>query len=188
VGIGFGLQKVVSNLISGFILLSDGSVKPGDVVQIGEVYGWISSLKTRYVSVVTRDGIEYLIPNEDLITQQVINWSYSNSRVRLKVPFGVSYKSDPHQVQALVLSAMHALPRVLKTPPPVCLLQGFGDSSVDMELRVWINDPKNGVANLKSEVLFAVWDTLKENGIEIPFPQRDVHIISQPNPKPTESV
>jgi len=135
VGIGFGLQKVVSNLISGIILLSDRSIKPGDVIQIGEVYGWISSLKARFVSVVTRDGHEYLIPNEDLITQQVINWSFSDTKIRLKVPFGVSYKADPHQVRKLIVEALRGVPRVLKNPPPVCNMIGFGDSSVDMEIR-----------------------------------------------------
>ncbi|NQV15698.1 mechanosensitive ion channel [bacterium] len=183
VGIGFGLQKVVSNLISGIILLSDRSIKPGDVVQIGEVYGWISSLKARYASVVTRDGHEYLIPNEDLITQQVINWSYSDTKVRLKIPFGVSYNADPHLVSDLVLQAMDTLPRILKNPSPICLLISFGDSSVDLELRIWIDDPKNGIANLKSDILFKVWDTLKEHHIEIPFPQRDVHIKRQPDSK-----
>lgn len=176
VGIGFGLQKVASNLLSGIILLTDGSIKPGDVVQIGDVYGWISGLKSRYVSVVTRDGHEYLIPNEDLITQQVINWSYSDSRIRLRIPFGVAYESDPHQVQRLVAEAVRELPRVLKNPEPLCFLTGFGDSSLDMELRLWIDDPKNGVGNIKSAVLFKVWDVLKENHITIPFPQRDLHI------------
>ncbi|NQV30747.1 MAG: mechanosensitive ion channel [Candidatus Marinimicrobia bacterium] len=179
VGIGFGLQKVVSNFISGIILLTDRSIKPGDVIQIGQVFGWISSLKGRYVSVVTRDGHEYLIPNEDLITQQVINWSYSNTRVRLKVPFGVSYKADPHGVRDLVIEAMKEMPRVLSYPPPNCLLKAFGDSSLDMELMVWIDDPKNGVGNIRSDILFKVWDTLKQNGVEIPFPQRDIHIINE---------
>jgi len=176
VGVGFGLQKVVSNLLSGIILLTDRSIKPGDVIQIGEVYGWISSLKGRYVSVVTRDGHEYLIPNEDLITQQVVNLSYSDTRVRLRVPFGVSYKSDPHEVRRLVLEAIKTVPRVLDDPPPVCLLRKFGDSSIDLELRAWIEDPKNGIGNVMSDILFKVWDTLKANGIEIPFPQRDIHI------------
>ena len=180
VGIGFGLQKVVSNLISGIILLSDRSIKPGDVIQIGEVYGWISSLRGRYVSVVTHDGHEYLIPNEDLITQQVINWSYSDTKVRVKIPFGISYQADPHLVKSLALEAMHGVPRVLKHPAPICLLRGFGDSSVDMEILVWINDPKNGVGNVKSDVLFKIWDMLKEQNIEIPFPQRDLHIKSDP--------
>ena len=187
VGIGFGLQKVTSNLLSGIILLTDGSIKPGDVVQIGDVYGWISGLRSRYVSVVTRDGHEYLIPNEDLITQQVINWSYSDSRIRLKIPFGIAYDSDPHQVQELLVSAVKKIPRVLPVPEPMCFLTGFGDSSLDMEMRIWIDDPKNGVGNIKSAVLLKVWDVLKEHNITIPFPQRDVHIHGQqlPHPKAT---
>ena len=177
-GIGFGLQKIISNLISGIILLTDHSIKPGDVVLIGEDYGWISQLRGRYVSIITRDGHEYLVPNEDLITQQVINWSYSDSRVRVRIPFGVSYNSDPHLVQEIVLSSVKEVPRVLSNPVPVCLLVNFGDSSLDMELRVWIEDPKNGIKNLQSEILFLIWDTLKANNISIPFPQRDIHIKS----------
>ncbi|MEA3286546.1 MAG: mechanosensitive ion channel [Candidatus Marinimicrobia bacterium] len=176
VGIGFGLQKVASNLLSGIILLSDHSIKPGDVIQIGNVYGWVTRMKARYISVDTRDGHEHLIPNEDLITQQVINWSYSNTRIRLKIPFGVAYSSDPHQVAKLVLQAIKGMPRIIKTPPPLCLLTGFGDSSIDFALSIWIRDPKNGIGNIKSEVLFKIWDTLKSNNIEIPFPQHDIHI------------
>ena len=176
VGVGFGLQKVVGNLISGFILLMDKSIKPGDVIQIGEVYGWIRELRARFVSVVTRDGTEYLIPNEDLITTQVVNWSFSDRNVRLKIPVGVSYGADPHRVMELMLQAARGAGRVLAEPGPVCLLTGFGDSSVDLELRVWIDDPENGVANVRSDILVRVWDAFKEHGVEIPFPQRDVHI------------
>ena len=176
VGIGFGLQKVVGNFISGLILLSDKSIKPGDVVQLGDVYGWVNHMGGRYVSVVTRDEKEYLIPNEELITQQVINWSYSSRKIRVKVSFGVSYRADPHRVIALVVGAIHGIPRVLDHPGPVCLLVGFGDSSVDLQLRFWIQDPQNGVANVTSDVMLRIWDTLKENHIEIPFPQRDVHL------------
>ncbi|UCD97399.1 MAG: mechanosensitive ion channel, partial [Chloroflexota bacterium] len=175
VGLGFGLQKVVSNFISGLILLTDKSIKPGDVIQVGDVYGWISNLKGRYASVVTRDGHEYLIPNEDLITQQVVNWSYTDRKVRLNIPIGVSYKSDIHQAIQLVLGVAKEVERVLKYPEPICLLSGFGDSSVDLDLRFWIEDPKRGVGNVKSEILLKVWDKFHENGIEIPFPQRDVH-------------
>jgi len=175
VGIGFGLQKVVANLISGIILLIDKSIKPGDVIQVEDVYGWISSLGGRYVSVVTRDGKEYLIPNEDLITQQVINWSFSDRKVRLKVPIGISYKSDPHKAIALILETTKDEARVLKRPEPVCLLVNFGDSSLDLELRFWIDDPQNGTTNLKSRVLLNVWNKFQEHGIEIPFPQQDIH-------------
>lgn len=183
VGVGFGLQKVVGNFISGIILLSDKSIKPGDVVQLGDVYGWVNHMGGRYVSVVTRDEKEYLIPNEDLITQQVINWSYSSRRIRVKVPFGVSYRSDPHRVMDLVVTAVHGIPRVLDRPEPKCLLMGFGDSSVDLQLRYWIEDPQNGVANVTSDVMLRIWDVLKENHIEIPFPQRDVHLdtVSAPH-------
>ena len=181
VGLGFGLQKVVSNFISGIILLLDKSIKPGDVIEIGDVYGYISKLHSRYVSVVIRDGSEHLIPNEDLITQKVVNWSFSNTKIRLDVPIGISYDSDPHIVIKLVLSSIEDVTRILPDPEPACLLKGFGDSSVDLELRFWINDPENGVENIRSEVLLNVWDIFKENNIVIPFPQRDVHLKSNSN-------
>jgi len=178
VGIGFGLQKVVANLISGFILLMDKSIKPGDVIEIGEVYGWIKSLRARYVSVVTRDGKEYLIPNEDLITTQVVNWSFSDRNIRIKLPVGVSYGSDVRQVMRIMAEAARVSERVLDKPSPVVLLVGFGDSSVDFELRFWIADPQNGLQNVKSEIYLAIWDGFKEQGVEIPFPQRDLHLKS----------
>jgi len=176
-GIGFGLQKIVSNLIAGVIILLDKSIKPGDVISVGETFGWINSLGARYASVVTRDGTEYLIPNEDLITQQVVNWSYSNDAVRLKIPIGISYKSDPRQAIALCFDAAREESRILKLPAPNVLLKGFGDSSVDIEMRVWIRDPRNGVSNIKSAILLRVWDKFHEHGIEIPYPQRDLHLI-----------
>ncbi len=175
-GIGFGLQKVVSNLISGVILLLDKSIKPGDVIELGDTFGWISSLAARYVSVVTRDGREFLIPNEDLITHQVVNWSYTDQLVRLEVAFGVSYRSDPHMVRRLAIEAAGGPDRVSKEPAPVCHLVGFGDSSLDFVLRFWIRDPEKGVVNVKGLVLLAVWDTFHENGIEIPYPHR--HLVT----------
>jgi small-conductance mechanosensitive channel len=174
------LQKVVSNLISGVILLLDRSIKPGDVIEIGQTYGRIQSLGARYVSVATRDKTEYLIPNEDLITTQVINWSFSNTLVRLKILVGVSYDSDIHEVMRRMVDAALGIPRVLKDPKPVCQLKNFGDSAIDMELRIWISDPENGVSNVSSAVRVAIWDAFKTHGIEIPFPQRDLHIKSQP--------
>ncbi|MDG1287430.1 MAG: mechanosensitive ion channel [Rickettsiales bacterium] len=176
VGIGFGLQKIVSNFISGIILLVDRSIKPGDVIEVEDTYGWINKLSGRHVSVITRDGKEHLIPNEDLITQRVINWSYSSKSVRLKVPVGISYNADPHEAKRLILESIKDIGRVLENPAPACLITGFGDNSVDLELRAWIEDPSNGVSNVKSEILFAIWDSFAENGIEIPFPQRDVHV------------
>ena len=179
VGIGFGLQKVVSNLVSGIILLLDRSIKPGDVIEIGSTYGRIQSLGARYVSVATRDNTEYLIPNEDLITNQVINWSFSDKLVRLKIVVGVSYDSDVHEVMRLMMAAATSVPRVMATPKPVCQLKNFGDSSIDMELRIWISDPENGIANVGSLVRIAIWDMFKEHRIEIPFPQQDIHIKSK---------
>ena len=176
VGIGFGLQKVVSNLVSGVILLLDKSIKPGDVISVGDTYGWINSLGARYASVVTRDGTEFLIPNEDLITQQVVNWSYSNNAVRLRIPVGISYNADVRLAIKLCLEAAAEAQRVIAEPRSACLLKGFGDSSVDLELRFWIEDPQNGTANVRSEVLLLIWDKFHEHGIEIPFPQRDLHI------------
>jgi len=177
-GVGFGLQKVVSNFISGILLLVDNSIKPGDVIEIDGTYGWINHLRARYVSVITRDGTEHLIPNEDLITQHVINWTFTNNLIRMKIPIGVSYDCDPHQCIQLVTDAAQAVDRVLDDPLPVCHLLGFGDNSVDLELRFWISDPTNGVANVKSDVLLKIWDTFKVHGIEIPYPQRDLHLRS----------
>lgn len=177
-GIGFGLQKVFSNLISGIILLLDKSVKPGDVIVVNDTFGWVNKLGARCASVITRDGKEHLIPNENLITQQVENWSYSNQHVRIHLAVGVSYDSDMKLVKELLLKSVEGSARILTTPPPVCFIVGFGDSSVDHELRFWITDPKNGVTNIKSEVYYRIWDLFKEHGVEIPFPQRDVHIKS----------
>ena len=177
-GIGFGLQKVVSNLISGVILLVDRSIKPGDVIEVGNTFGWIQTLGARYVSVVTRDGREYLIPNEDLITSQVINWSHTDPKVRLEITFGVSYRSDPYLVRRIAIEAAGKPKRVLGVPAPVCHVIGFGESSIDFVLRFWIADPSGGVVNIKSEVFLALWDALKENDIEIPYPHRVVQVES----------
>jgi small-conductance mechanosensitive channel len=176
VGLGFGLQKIVSNLVSGIILLADKSIKPGDVITVGDSFGWVGSMGARYTSVVTRDGREFLIPNEDFVTQRVINWSYSNDEVRLDVPFGVSYASDPHQVCELAVEAAKSVARVLVSPAPVCHLKAFGDSSLNFILRFWIRDPVDGITNVSGKVLLALWDTFKREGIEIPYPVRDVRI------------
>ena len=180
VGIGFGLQKVVSNLVSGLILLLDRSIKPGDVIEIDNTYGWINSLRARYASIITRDGKEHLIPNEDLITNRVVNWSFSDKNIRVRVPVGISYDSDPRIAMALCVEAAQASGRVLNDPEPRCLLTEFGDNSINLELRFWINDPSNGVGNARSEVLLGIWDRFKESGISIPFPQRDIHLKSLP--------
>ena len=178
VGLGFGLQKIFSNLVSGVILLMDRSIKPGDVIAVGTSFGWINHLGARYASVITRDGIEHLIPNEELITQRVENWSYSNDLVRLRIPIGIAYHSDPRLAIKLCVEAAEMIPRVQLKPEPRCQLMGFGDSSLNLELRIWIDDPQNGRANVISEVLLGVWDRFQEHGIEIPFPQRDLHLRS----------
>ena len=183
VGIGFGLQKVVSNFIAGIIILMDESIKPGDTITLGETFGWIRELRARFVSVITRDGREFLIPNEDFITHEVINWSFSDRFVRLDVPFGVSYNSDPHQVTELAIEAAASVDRVdTRKTRPVCWMTEFGDSSLNFLLRFWIDDPQQGLTNIRGKVLLALWDTFKEHGIEIPFPQREITIKNVPSP------
>ena len=176
--IGFGLQKTVGNLFAGIILLMDRSIKPGDVIVVGDSFGWVNKIGVRAVSVITRDGKEHLIPNENLMTQEVENWSYSDRNVRVRIPVGVSYNADLKLAQELMLQAAKDSPRVLKTPKPNVWLAGYGDSSVDHEVLVWINDPEGGVGNVRSDVLTRLWHLFKENDIEIPFPQRDVHVKS----------
>ena len=177
-GVGFGLQKIVSNLISGVILLVDKSIKPGDVIAVSGTYGWVTALGGRYVSVVTRDGVEHLIPNETLISERVENWTHSNSRTRLKVNVGIHYDSDVRQAIQLCLDAVGGIDRVLEKPESKCLLIEFGESSIDLQVRFWIADAQNGVQNVKSAVLLAIWEKFREHGVEIPYPQRDVHIRS----------
>ncbi len=181
VGLGFGLQKVVSNLVSGVIILLDKSIKPGDVISLGDTFGWINSLGARYVSVVTRDGREYLIPNEDLITGQVVNWSHSNDFVRLDIHFGTAYHDNPHEVRKIAIEAAQSVDRVLKNRPTVCHIVGFGDSSVDYILRFWISDPTGGLTNIRGNVFLALWDAFSEKGISIPFPQREVKLLESEN-------
>ncbi|MEM9581739.1 MAG: mechanosensitive ion channel domain-containing protein [Pseudomonadota bacterium] len=188
VGLGFGLQKVVSNLVSGVIILLDKSIKPGDVISLGDTFGWINTLGARYASVVTRDGREYLIPNEDLITNQVVNWSHSNDFVRLDIYFGTAYHDDPHQVRKLAIDAAKGVDRVLSFRPPVCHIVGFGDSSVDYILRFWIKDPTGGLTNIRGNVYLALWDAFQEHEISIPFPQREVTLMGGEMPGPAKSV
>jgi small-conductance mechanosensitive channel len=182
VGLGFGLQKVVSNFISGLILLLDRSIKPGDVVEIGGTYGSINALAARYTSVITRDGTEYLIPNEDMITQPVINWSHSNTHVRRRIPIYVSYNSNLEEARRIMNEAASGHARVLSVPAPKTHILEFGDSGVKLELRLWISDPQNGVGNMASDILGTIWKEFHEAGIEFPFPQRVVHIAKDSEP------
>ncbi|VAV91015.1 Potassium efflux system KefA protein / Small-conductance mechanosensitive channel [hydrothermal vent metagenome] len=178
--IGFGMQKTIGNLIAGIILLMDRSIKPGDVIAVGDSFGWVNKIGVRAVSVLTREGKEHLIPNEDLMTREVENWSYSNKNVRISIPVGVSYNSDMDKVIELMKQACEDIPRVLSHPKPVVWMLEFGDNSVNFEIRCWINDPQSGVGNFKAAVLKRVWDLFKEHDVEIPFPQRDVHVRSLP--------
>ena len=183
VGLGFGLQKVVSNLVSGIIILLDRSIKPGDVISLGDTFGWIEELGARYVSVVTRDGREYLIPNEDLVTGQVVNWSHTNNYVRLDLKFGASYADDPHKVSEIAIKAALGVGRVISSRRPVCWITGFGDSSVEYVLRFWIGDATGGLTNVRGQVFLALWDAFKEAGISVPYPQREVRILADTPPE-----
>lgn len=183
-GVGFGLQKIIGNLISGVILLVDKSIKPGDVIAISGTYGWVTALGGRYVSIVTRDGIEHLVPNETLISERVENWTHTHNRTRLRLDIGVHYDSDIDRVIELCIEAARETDRVLDDPQPRCLLIGFGDNAIELQLRIWIADAHNGVQNVKSAVLLNVWRKFKAEGIEIPYPQRDLHLRSVvPGPK-----
>lgn len=178
VGLGFGLQRIASNFISGFIVLFDRSIRPGDVISVDQSFGWVQALHARYVVIKDRDGVERLIPNEMLITNPVINWSYSDRNVRLKIPVSISYDNDPEQAMALLLQAARANARVLAEPPPAARLMAFGDSGIELELRVWLGDPEAGLAAVRSDINRAIWRLFKEAGIVIPYPQRDLHIRS----------
>ena len=180
VGIGLGLQKIVSNFVSGVVLLLERSIKPGDVIEVGHTFGSVSSLGARYTSVRGRDGKEYLIPNEALITNQVTNWSYSSPLRRLDLGFGVGYGSDLRAVRQLAIEAATLTKRVLPAPPPVCHITEFGDNAVNLLLRFWIDDPANGIRNVTGDVFLALWDAFREHNVELPSPQREIRIRELP--------
>lgn len=181
IGLGFGLQAIAANFVSGFVLLMDRSIKPGDVISFTgtmgtttEGFGWVQELRGRYVVVRDRDGVETLVPNQHLITNPVINWSYTDPRVRLKLPVRVSYKDDPEQALAVLLQAAEGQRRILRDPAPVSRMMGFNDYGFDLELRFWIADPQEGVNNVRSDVNRAIWRLFQENGITIPVAQREI--------------
>lgn len=181
--IGFGLQKTFGNLISGILLLLDKSIKPGDVISVtdqagNEAVGQIRKIGIRAISVITRDQTEHLIPNENLMINQVVNWSYSSKDVRVKAPVGVSYDSDLELVTKLLYQAADDTPRILAHPKPRVNIMEFGDNSVNFELRFWIQDPEGGLANIRSDVFMRIWQLFKQHDIEIPYPQRDLHLRS----------
>lgn len=187
VGLGFGLQKVVSNLVSGVIILLDKSVKPGDVISLGQTFGWIDQIGARYTSVITRDGKEYLIPNEDMVTNQVVNWSHKDELVRIDLNFIASYDADPHQVTRVAIESASAVRRVLSNRPPVCWITEFGQNAVHYVLRFWITDAAGGLTNVRGQVFLALWDAFKENGIAVPLPQREIRIVNTPLPPPRDT-
>jgi small-conductance mechanosensitive channel len=175
VGIGIGLQKIVANFISGIILLADKSVKPGDLVTIGDSSGRISAMKTRYISVAAGDGREFLIPNEDLVTQKVTNWTYTDKNTLVKVTFGTNYESDPRRVCQLAVEIAATAPRAIKSKPPGCLLTEFGETGMKFSLTFWIADP-DGMDSVKSEVMLSLWETFKREGIKVPYPVRELRV------------
>ncbi|PKN08730.1 MAG: mechanosensitive ion channel protein [Deltaproteobacteria bacterium HGW-Deltaproteobacteria-8] len=177
VGVGFGLQKIFSNLVSGVILLLDKSLKPGDVIEIGGVQGRIAQINARYAAVETLDGKAYLIPNENLIGNEVINLSYNDSRLFLRAEVGVAYAGDPRIAMGLMEQAASKTPRVLTEPPPIARIDSFGDSSVNLSVGFWIEDPEGGTLNVRGNVLLAIWDAFNTGGVSIPFPQREVRLL-----------
>ena len=183
IGLGFGLQSIAANFVSGFVLLMDRSIKPGDVISFTgttgtatEGFGWVEELRGRYVVVRDRDGVATLVPNQNLITNSVVNWSYTDPRVRLKLPVRVSYKSDPELAMRLMLESTLGHPRVIQNPAPVARLMSFGDHGIELELRFWIPDPQEGVNNVRSDVNRAIWRLFKQHGIVIPVAQREVRV------------
>jgi small-conductance mechanosensitive channel len=178
--VGFGLQKTVGNLFAGIILLMDRSIKPGDVISVGESFGSVNKIGVRAVSIVTRDGKEFLIPNELLMTQEVINWSYSTKDVRITVPISVGYDCDVKLAHKLMLEAANASPRVLAAPKPAVWMTAFAESAIDHEIRVWISDPEAGLGSVRSEILNRVLELFRANRIAIPYPQRDVRVKEWP--------
>jgi len=188
IGLGFGLQSIAANFVSGFVLLMDRSIKPGDVISFTgtmgtttEGFGWVEELRGRYVVVRDRDGVETLVPNQHLITNPVINWSYTDPRVRLKLPVRVSYRDDPEVAMKLLLQATDGHPRILHEPAPVARLMGFGDSGIELELRFWIPDPQEGVNNVRSDVNRRIWKLFKEGGVTIPVTQREIRVEMAPS-------
>jgi small-conductance mechanosensitive channel len=175
VGIGIGLQKIVANFISGIILLADKSVKPGDLVTIGDSSGRISAMKTRYISVAAGDGREFLIPNEDLVTQKVTNWTYTDKNTLVKIAFAANYDADPRLVVKLAVETAAAAPRAIKGKPPSCILTEFAETGMKFSLTFWIADP-DGMDNVKSEVMLGLWDAFKREGIRVPYPVRELRV------------
>jgi small-conductance mechanosensitive channel len=183
-GLGFGIRDITSNFVSGFVLLMDKSIKPGDVISFtqhtgttSENFGWVQELRGRYVVVRDRDGVESLVPNQNLIINSVINWSYSDQRVRLRLPVMISYDDDPELALELLIKATSDHPRILRDPGPVSRLMSFENYGMKLEARFWIRDPMNGVNNVRSDVNRKIWQLFKEHGIKIPVAQQEVRVL-----------
>jgi small-conductance mechanosensitive channel len=175
VGIGLGLQKVVGNFVSGIILLADKSVKPGDLVTIGDISGRISAMNTRYISVAPGDGREVLIPNEDLVTQKVVNWTYTDKNTLVKIIFGTNYDADPRLVCRLAIEIAGQQPRADKKKPPNCLLTEFTEAGMKFSLTFWLPEP-DGMDGVKSDVMTSLWDAFKRENIRVPYPVRELRV------------
>jgi small-conductance mechanosensitive channel len=184
VGIGFGLQKIAANYISGFIILMDRSVSLGDVVTIGEHTGTLTQMTARYVVVRGLGGLEALIPNETIITSTVVNHSFSDRNIRVALPIQVAYATDLDAARKIMVDVASKHPRVLKDPEPGVLITAFADSGINLELGVWVDDPDQGLAGLRSDLYAEIWRTFRKEGVEIPFPQREVRVIGEIKPAP----
>ena len=176
VGIGFGLQKITSNFISGIILLLEKSIESGDLIELEDVYGVIKNINSRYTLIETFDGKEIMVPNEDFMTNRVTNWTFSNTKGRVEILIGVSYDSNVKKAKELILEAANEHPSSLKDPKPSCFLKEFGDSSINFILYFFISDITKGRLGPSSEIMESIWEKFKENEIELPFPQMDVHV------------
>ena len=177
IGIGFGLQKITSNFISGLILLTEKSIEVDDILELGgDLYGKVKKLGARYILIETYDGTEIMVPNEDFMTNRVTNLTFSNSNGRIQIDIGVSYDSDIKKAMALILESAKEHPRCIKNPIPECFLMEFADSSVNFRLFFWVENVSIGRFQPRSDVLLSIWDKFKIHNISIPFPQRDVHI------------
>lgn len=177
IGVGLGLQRGVSNLFTGMMLLMDRTIQPGDVIELSTGgIGTVKQMGSRCTEVITLDRRSYLIPNEELVTQPVINWSRGGRESLVSVVFGVDYSHNPHQIITLAKGTTDGHSRILQFPEPSCLFTGFGDNSLDFQLNFWIADPENGTAGIKSEILLALWDVFDQHDIKIPYPHREVFI------------
>lgn len=187
-GLGFGLQNIISNFVSGLIILVERPIVVGDRIDVGGIEGDVVEIKARSTTIITNDNISIIVPNSEFISARVINWSHGDPKVRFRIPIGVAYGSDPRQVERLLLEVAATVEDVMKDPPPAVRFASFGDSSLNFELCVWTCTLVHNKTRLISEINFRVFDKFKEHGIEIPFPQRDIHIRSDARAQAAQDV